>query len=379
MKKTILSVVGLGAMVVSLSLSAWALGISSLPPALAASGSRVYAAWTAQVSGSSALFFRRSLNRGATWKPVVRLTYSGSPFQAVMAVSGSSIYIAYGDTNQVWLAKSPNGGAGWLAPVQLSNASYFATTPAIAASGSGVYVFWDQYDGSSYRTYYTRSANGGGTWDTPQPFYSASGYRYGARVAAEGLAVIVVWTENGTEIDSIRSLDGGATWQDYAPVSSGVYLESIDSAAGTVGLAWTAISGSFTQVFFGRSGDGGVSWAPGLQISDNSGNCFTPRLAHSGGDYYAVWEDPPVLAGQVFFTKSSDTGQSWKESVPLTSDLRSSTGATVTASGSNVYVAYWDSVPADYGFRVTLVLSKSLDRGMTWKKPKKIGRADIIL
>jgi hypothetical protein len=382
MKRIVGGIFGLGIMMLVLGHSAWA-GLGVARPALVASGTDLYTAWSVELGGSQVVVFKRSLNRGFSWSPQKQMTNSGAAVQPALAVSASGVFLAFTWSNagetQVYVMRSLNRGKAWSNPVKLSNAVNWANNAAIAGSGSNVYVFWDQYEGSSWNIYWTKSTNNGGTWETVQPFRTNPGSRYDATLSALGQNVDVAWTEEGTGTDFIRSLDGGLSWQDY---SSGLFSgieEVVDCAPLMADLLWLGDSSDNYQILFAKSTDGGINWGSKVQVSSGLNYCEGPMLARSDETIYAVWQDPFIGNNQVFFAKSGDHGDKWRTARALTSAKGSANSPVVVAESSNVYVTWWDMVKTSYGYKVSLMMKKSQDRGMTWMPAKSIGRADIHL
>ena len=133
------------------------------------------------------------------------------------------------------------------------------------------------------------------------------------------------------------------------------------------------------EIFFSQSIDGGKSFKPAINLSNNNGTSLWPRLAVSGNDIYVTWYDYTTHISEVFFSHSSDGGMTF-ETINLSEDIGVSFNPWITASGDDVYVVWMDDTPnyikmniekpsedIDVYFGNTdILLATSHDRGMTF-------------
>src|SRR5438552_683341 len=81
---------------------------------------------------------------------------------------------------------------------------------------------------------------------------------------------------------------------------------AVDSK-GNINVVWDE-SGIF-DIFFSRSTDGGVTFSPRKNISNNAGSSVFPQIAaDSNGNINVVWEDSTPGNFCILFTRSSDGG-----------------------------------------------------------------------
>jgi len=147
-----------------------------------------------------------------------------------------------------------------------------------------------------------------------------------------------------TSIAVIRSTDGGDTWSapiivaPAAPVNitkdlypnlgirDGAPLPSIaaDPDSGAVYIVWedASFSGDHDGIAIARSFDGGVTWAPPVEVNGApDAAAFTPAVAVAsdrtvGVFYYDTREDVPGAAAfraTAWIATSSDSGATWSD------------------------------------------------------------------
>ena len=134
------------------------------------------------------------------------------------------------------------------------------------------------------------------------------------------------------------------------------------------------------EIFFSKSVDGGKTFQPAINLSNNNGTSLWPRLAVSGNDIYVTWYDYTTHISEIFFSHSSDGGMTF-ETTNLSEDIGVSFNPWIATSGDNVYVVWMDDTPnyikldivkpaeeIDVYFGNTdILLATSHDRGRTFE------------
>ncbi len=349
---------------------------------LAVSGPNVFTVWNDNNPGTHGLCFRRSLDGGTTWKPMVRLV-EGEAFGPAIAASAPYVYVVYqyynGTRLVVCLLRSADRGATWGVPYSLSSGVFHGSNPAIAASGSNVDAFWSESDFASFHLIgHSRSTDSGGTWSMPEVFFSDFDSRSGARAAASGPTLCVGWNEGDNGWGFFRSHEdkkvGGSIW---IWVMTGVSPREnlgVDCDKDISGLIWT--DGTDSQTYMARL-DATNTWGPETQLSTIAWSTTDPSLRHSGASTYATWTGTTSSSQRIYFARSTDEGQTWRPDKALTPTTKHCESASLAAEGKNVYVTYWDYARTDTGYLCTLYLRVSTDMGVTWKAAKKVGTQNI--
>ena len=270
------------------------------PVVKVASNGVVYATWMNKYD----MVFSKSTNHGATWTAPIEV--SGSPWgdKPWIGVSpdGVHVYIAYATSSDVWVAASHNSGASFAPAVKLN-------------TDSGRY----------------RYPNGLEVLPNGTAVLSASDYP-GSSQQASGSINIETW----------RTTNGGSSWTRtvLGQVFTGVNFETSsttalasDSAGTLVALYSGATSlGGNGHIWSRRSTDGGVTWAPAVELGNGAANASFPAIAGgASGQFRIHYADNRTGAWNTFYRSSTDGGQSWSAEVDI-SDADS--GATYkTAAG----------------------------------------------
>ena len=333
---------------------------NSMSPAIAVSGSNVYVVWSDDSSGEdSEIYFKRSIDNGASWGAIMRLTSnSGYSDLPVIAASGSNVYVAWQDTSpgnwEIYFKRSIDSGASWGANKRLTNNSGYSGTPAIAASGSNVYVVWGDDSPGNWEIFFERSTDSGASWDAKKRLTNNSGRSELPSIAVNGSNVYVAWNDDSPgneEIHFKKSGDGGANWDANQRLTNNSGYSGAPSIAVSglnVYLVWYDDSTGNYEIYFKRSADGGASWNANKLITNNSGPSQLPALAVSGSNVCAVWIDYSPGNYEIYFKQSSESGASWGAITRLTNNSEPSWDPDIALNSANVFVAWYDNSPGNY-------------------------------
>ncbi len=199
-------------------------------------------------------------------------------------------------------------------------------------------------------------------------------------VIAVGAAalVLIYYQPVRPQNDFVSSLDDN----DLPPVvfenATNLTNNEHDSVYGQV-AAWNSsvyvvwqdsVSGRNYDIFMIKSVDGGISFGPPLNLSNNPGFSEHPQLSASGGNVYAVWADNSQGNREVLFSRSTDSGVNFEGSHNLSSNTSDSYNQEMAVFDNNVYVVW---VERDGQDNTRVLFRSSTDGGSTFKEIKGVG------
>jgi hypothetical protein len=206
-------------------------------------------------------------------------------------------------------------GFSFSSPINLSNTPGNAILkrssldPHLAVAGSNVYLLWQDNTPGKYQIFFKRSTDGGASFDYAINLSKDTGpSSVGTiNIATSGSNVYVVWEEDtgsGYELFFRRSTDKGASFGDTTNLGGNTNslgaLPKIVASRGNVYIIWEHTSTGNQSIFFTRSTDGGASFGDTINLSRNTGISEGPQIALSGSNVYVVWEEADD--GEIFFT-----------------------------------------------------------------------------
>jgi hypothetical protein len=194
-------------------------------PSLAVGGSMVHLAWRDWRDHSFEVYYLRSTDYGATWDTAaVRMsgdltTGSYNPCLACTE-SGWTVQVIWWDTRhtpfELYHRRSVDRGATWQPEVRLTTDTTGTYNPSLAVSDPNVYVTWEALYGTSYLMYKYNRSYGAGPWSADTALTTTPAYwSVSPCVAVLGEGVHVVWTDfrdsEYGEIYYMRDTTGNAT------------------------------------------------------------------------------------------------------------------------------------------------------------------------
>jgi hypothetical protein len=255
---------------------------------------------------------------------VCDLTKGSSQYKNTLYISWTRF--VNGNTPNIFVTKSTNGGVNWNTPVQVSTTSNVqGSCPTIDPNGN-LHVVWVRYAGNNFAVNYSKSTNGGANFITPVAI-------------TQGLAPDITISSSGVTFPSIAcDVSGG-------PRNGWLYTTFCDSRNGD------------PDIFLTRSTDAGSTWSTPVRVNNDAiGNgklqCWPWIAVNDSGKIAILFYDARNASSntivEAWLARSTDGGQTFiNEKI---SSVPSPTGEP------NTDVRYGDYINADYrGNRVATV------------------------
>jgi len=264
----------------------------------------------------------------------------GSVGEPQIEASGNNVYIVWGGTGDVFFRKSSDSGNSFQNAIQLSTGNG-AERPIIAKAGNNVYVVWTADGNGSRDVFFKRSTDSGASFGGTINLSNDANSSSEPQIAADGNNVYVVWlsaeTQEGKQLFFKSSIDGGASFGSAKKIDRiWEFLHPAIAALGNnVYIAFAAGGGDHQDIFFTKSTDKGNSFSNTNAITNNLQEVASlGNMAAKGSNVYIVWSDH--FRGSVSFIRSTDNGASFGS----TKDFGSGFNPGMDVISSNVYVVW---------------------------------------
>ena len=280
-------------------------------PAIAVSGANVFVVWEDDTPGNNEIYFSRSTDNGATWRAEQNLTgNTGSSDEPAIAANGEKVYVAWHDdlpgNEEVYFRRSIDGGATWKIAKRLSNNSGSSSYVGIAVQAANIYVVWRDETPGNREIYFRKSADGGVNWENAKRLTNTAAESYYPVVAAEGTNVYVAWYEvlsNDREIYFSKSTDNGATWESAQRLTNNVgdsFRPVLASSGPNIYLAWYDYTPGDEEIYFRKSIDRGANWQGIKRLTNDAGYSEFPAIAVNATNVYVAWCDYKSGYGEIY-------------------------------------------------------------------------------
>jgi hypothetical protein len=116
-------------------------------------------------------------------------------------------------------------------------------------------------------------------------------------------------------------------------------------------------------IYFTKSSDSGESFTNIVRVNSSASHAGESQIAASGNDVYIVWSgnSDNLIPNDLFFTKSTDNGNNFTTESSLSK--KNSLNAEIAVSGNNVYVIWQDLLRPN---NQEILIKKSADGGETF-------------
>jgi hypothetical protein len=252
------------------------------------------------------------------------------------------------------------------------------------------YVAWEDRRNGDWDIYFAKSTDSGATWSDPNIMVnSGPGNANSPSIAVDPQGTIyVAWQDDrNTDFDIYlaKSRDGGDTWTDpnIRVNVSGAHqrnpVMAVDST-GTVNVAWEDNRWSDWDIYFARSTDSGETWSNANRVNTapSSTTQIHPTMdVDSSGTIYIAWEDEINGNEDIYLGISSDGGVTWSDpSIKVNTDATTTdqTKPSLSAGGEGIMTLVWQD---NRNLNPDIYCAISVDGGATWTDPNIKINTDI--
>jgi len=345
-------------------------------------GAYVYTLWMDDTHGSRDIFFRRSVDKGNTFGDTINLSNNpGASLNPSMVASRSTsnLYVVWehipGNNGEILFTRSTDGGRTFENPISLGNNTGLNGFPQVALSenNTNVYVVWhDAQNGIKLR----RSTDNGSTFETATRLSDKNKDSQNPQISvSQDNNVYVVWQSNhqgnNGQIMFTRSTDNGSSFEN--PISLGK-VDGIDRTNGdnpkhkkdTISEEQNILSFHPRIVKPPASKDVYVVWYSGINVFHLRYHLLTDILFSRSTDNGETFEDPISLTNNSVWVKNTDNGAPFASPVSLDGYSGWPIDPQMAVSqDNNVYIAWQSNPQAGDG---EIMFTRSTDNGASFKK-----------
>lgn len=168
----------------------------------------------------------------------------------------------------------------------------------------------------------------------------------------------VVWCskkglESGYEI--VYSIYNGTSWSSEETLTTDPDVDNCPSISqstdGTIWIVWQSQRSNNTDIFYKISSDNGETWSDSIQLTTFLGFDKNPQVFQAkNGTVWLLWCSSRMGSEDIFYMTTSDNGLHWSNVTQLTTDPASDKFPSITqAHNGSLWVAF-SSDRADLGY-----------------------------
>jgi len=331
----------------------------------ASSNGSVHVVWRDERGGPRQIYYKRSPDGGTTWSADTCLSNTPDTCKfSSIAVADTIVHVVwdgyYGWDYEIYYRRSVNSGLSWGPIVRLTDAWNESCLPSMAVLDTMIHVVWQDYRDFCWQIYYKRSIDNGTTWSPDRRLTAIGSDWLCPSVAVTGSNVHVVWRgyDGATSQPTLfykSSSNAGSTWTSDTCLSTSsvnnYQSASIAASGQNVNVVWTKENLYWLKVFYKHSSDGGFSWGPDTYIPNmDTANSSSPTVAVSDSNIHLIWSDgrsDRYGYPDLFFKFSSNGGLNWSQDTSLTAS-RSAYQPSLTIQGPALHLVWEDARNGNY-------------------------------
>ncbi|KAF6242581.1 hypothetical protein C6988_07865 [Nitrosopumilus sp. b1] len=222
-------------------------------PEIAVSSGNVYIVWHDDVDGDNDIQFVRSTNNGDSFSARTDLSVTTEESRDPrISTNGNNVYVVWqefdGSDEEINFRASSNNGTSFGTTINISNNAGASTIPEIAVNGTNVHLVWqDDTDGDN-EIFYSVSTNNGTSFSTPTNLSDNTGSSTNPQIVASGSNVYIIWQDNTDGDNDIlfrASTNNGTSFATTVNVSNDgndSQNPRLASSGSNVHFSWTDIT-----------------------------------------------------------------------------------------------------------------------------------------
>jgi hypothetical protein len=270
-------------------------------------------------------------------------------------------------TKGIDLSQSPSDQASW---------------PAwdITADGQTIYIAWSDARDGAQNVYYTRTEDGGNTWNSALPVWQSGQSSVRPTMALWAGQPHIAWAEgkaNQPLYHDTYYIKIGAAGPTIVPNSS-TYLATVPrmvvDSAGKLHLALQGGGNSQpTDTLYTGKNAWASSWPAAATVAEHQATgTLNPAIAVSASDVlHLAWQESRDEKSDIVYVSRPVGGVAWSSPITLSTGITASVRPALAAGpGNRVYVAWGEKAPDVENQYVRF--TRSDNGGASWSKHKRI-------
>ncbi len=282
-------------------------------PQIAAVENNVYVVWTDNTSGHKEVLFRMSTNEGKAFGKVLTISDENTnAYHPEITASGTNVFVIWNNLdadkgNHILLRHSIDGGSIFDSKMEIG-VGVKDSFPKVAADDSNFFVVWDVkgYDNNT-KVMYKNGQDNNASLDDKTVDLNQGKNGGESQILSKGNHILVSWTSNsgmeGNELSLVKSDDFGISFGNIVKVSNGIKPSNVETVMvdNNLFVVWQESVHDAEEILLKKSTDRGITFSQTVDLSNNDGISECPSIAATEGKLHIVWQDKSAGNNEVFY------------------------------------------------------------------------------
>ena len=282
-------------------------------PQIAAVENNVYVVWTDNTSGHKEVLFRMSTNQGKAFGKVLTISDENTnAYHPEITASGTNVFVIWNNLdadkgNHILLRHSIDGGSIFDSKMEIG-VGVKDSFPKVAADDSNFFVVWDVkgYDNNT-KVMYKNGQDNNASLDDKTVDLNQGKNGGEPQILSKGNHILVSWTSNsgkeGNELSLVKSDDFGISFGNIVKVSNGSKSSNVETLMvdNNLFVVWQESVHDAEEILLKKSTDRGITFSQTVDLSNNDGISECPSIAATEGNLHIVWQDKTAGNNEVFY------------------------------------------------------------------------------
>jgi len=282
-------------------------------PQIAAVENNVYVVWTDNTSGHKEVLFRMSTNQGKAFGKVLTISDENTnAYHPEITASGTNVFVIWNNLdadkgNHILLRHSIDGGSIFDSKMEIG-VGVKDSFPKVAADDSNFFVVWDVkgYDNNT-KVMYKNGQDNNASLDDKTVDLNQGKNGGESQILSKGNHILVSWTSNSgkedNELSLVKSDDFGISFGNIVKVSNGSKSSNVETIMvdNNLFVVWQESVHDAEEILLKKSTDRGITFSQTVDLSNNDGISECPSIAATEGKLHIVWQDKTAGNNEVFY------------------------------------------------------------------------------
>jgi hypothetical protein len=282
-------------------------------PQIAAVENNVYVVWTDNTSGHKEVLFRMSTNQGKAFGKVLTISDENTnAYHPEITASGTNVFVIWNNLdgnngNHILLRHSIDAGSIFDSKMEIG-IGVRDSFPKVAADDNNFFVVWDVngHDNNT-KVMYKNGQDNNGSLDDKTVDLNQGKNGGESQILSKGNHILVSWTSNsgkeGNELSLVKSDDFGISFGNIVKVSNGSKSSNVETVMvdNNLFVVWQESVHDAEEILLKKSTDRGITFSQTVDLSNNDGISECPSIAATEGKLHIVWQDNTAGNNEIFY------------------------------------------------------------------------------